>query len=90
MKTNRFLVFLVLFPALLLAGCDTKETEPLTVPEGAQAGDLTGLSACEFRLGNSKTKYDAECGTLVVPENWDKPDSRLIALPVVRIPAWQC
>jgi pimeloyl-ACP methyl ester carboxylesterase len=29
----------------------------------------------------------AACGTLVVPENWDRAGSRLIALPVVRIPA---
>ena len=57
------------------------------VPEGAQAGQLTGLEKCEFQPAGSKTKYLAECGTLVVPENWDKAGSRLITLPVVRIPA---
>ena len=45
------------------------------------------MQACEHQPAGSKTKYDAECGTLVVPENWDKASSRLIALPVVRIPA---
>src|SRR6185503_7075962 len=54
---------------------------------GAQAGDLTGLKDCEFQPKGSKTKYAAECGTLTVPENWDNADARLIALPVVRIPA---
>jgi pimeloyl-ACP methyl ester carboxylesterase len=32
-------------------------------------------------------KYDADCGTLVVPENRSNPNSRLIALPVVRVRA---
>jgi pimeloyl-ACP methyl ester carboxylesterase len=87
MKTNYLLIALVLFATLLLAGCGAKETAPLTVPEGAQAGELVGLKECEFQSNSSKTKYAAECGTLVVPENWDKSDSRLIALPVTRIPA---
>lgn len=87
MKTNHVLIALALLAALLLAGYGAKETAPLTVPEGAQAGELTGLKDCEFPPEGSKVKYSAECGTLVVPENWDKADSRLIALPVVRFPA---
>lgn len=86
MKTNRLLIALVLCGWLLTA-CGAKETPVLAVPEGAEAGDLTGLKNCEYQPSGSKTKYAAECGTLVVPENWDKTDSRLIALPVVRIPA---
>ena len=87
MKTNRFLIafLLLVFVASLLAGCGSKEPPAFTVPEGAQAGDLVDLKTCVYTAG--KTKYAAVCGTLVVPENWDKPDSRLIALPVVRIPA---
>ena len=84
----RFLwIGLLLFGALLLAGCGSKDTLVPTVPEGAQAGDLTGLEACEFQPAASKVRYAAECGTLVVPENWDVDGSRLIALPVTRIPA---
>jgi pimeloyl-ACP methyl ester carboxylesterase len=84
----RFLwIALMLFGALLLAGCSAEVVPALVVHEGAQAGDLTGLEACEFQPAGSKTKYGAECGALVVPENWDKTGSRLIALPVVRIPA---
>ena len=56
---------------------------PLTVPAGAKAGDLLNLLACEYKT--KEATYRAECGTLVVPENRQKPDSRLIALPVKRI-----
>ena len=87
MKTNHILITLLLFAAVLLASCSLKDAPSLAVPEGAQAGELTGLEKCEFQPAGSKTKYAAECATLVVPENWDKAGSRLIALPVVRIPA---
>ena len=86
MKTNHFLITLLLF-AMLFAGCSATKTAVIEVPEGAQAGELIGLKDCEFQPGGSQAKYAAECGTLVVPENWDKADSRLIALPMVRIPA---
>jgi pimeloyl-ACP methyl ester carboxylesterase len=87
MKTNYLLFTFLLFAALLLAGCGAQDAPVLAVPEGAQAGKLVGLKECEFQTTASKTKYAAECGVLVVPENWDKADSRLIALPVTRIPA---
>ena len=87
MKTNYLLISLVLFAMLLLVGCGAKEAPAMAVPEGAQAGELIGLEACEFQPVGGKTKYASECGTLVVPENWDKAESRLIALPVVRIPS---
>src|SRR5512143_3721417 len=72
---------------IMLASCSSKAAASLAVPEGVHAGELTGLEKCEFQPAGSQTKYSAECGTLVVPENWDKAGSRLIALPVVRIPA---
>jgi pimeloyl-ACP methyl ester carboxylesterase len=87
MKTNYILIALVLIAALLLVGCGSEDTPVPAVPDGAQAGDLTELEACEFQPAASKTRYAAECGTLVVPENWDVDGSRLIALPVMRIPA---
>jgi pimeloyl-ACP methyl ester carboxylesterase len=58
--------------------------DSVSVPAGAQAGDLT-LEPCSF--STDAGNYDADCGTLVVPENRDDPDSRLIALPVTRIHA---
>ena len=57
---------------------------PISVPTGAQAGDLV-LEPCTYPTGDAELA--AECGTLVVPEHRADPGSRLIALPVTRIPA---
>ena len=84
MKTTLLLI-LALSAMLLLAGCGARKTAPLAVPAGAHAGALVGLQPCPDKAG--KTEFPAECGTLVVPENWDKADSRLIALPVIRYSA---
>jgi len=87
MKTNQILIFLFLFTGILFAGCGTKSSPAPAIPNEAQAGDLIGLEKCEFQPPGSKTKYAAECGTLIASENWDEVESRLISLPVVRIPA---
>ena len=58
--------------------------DAVSVPSGAKAGDLI-LDDCSYATENGS--YDADCGTLVVPENRHKADSRLIALPVTRIHA---
>jgi pimeloyl-ACP methyl ester carboxylesterase len=57
----------------------------VSVPRGAQAGDLI-LDRCDYETENGGG-YAADCGTLVVPENRADPQSRLIALPVTRIRA---
>jgi pimeloyl-ACP methyl ester carboxylesterase len=56
----------------------------VSVPSGAKAGDLI-LHECAYETEGGS--YDADCGTLVVPENRADPESRLIALPVTRIHA---
>src|SRR4029079_3518109 len=56
--------------------------EHIEVPAHAKAGDLL-LHKCDY--ATEKGDYSADCGTLVVPENRDKPNSRLIAVPVTRI-----
>src|SRR5688500_15686253 len=56
--------------------------DEISVPDGAQAGELT-LESCTFATEDGD--LPADCGTLVVPENRADPDSRLIALPVTRI-----
>jgi pimeloyl-ACP methyl ester carboxylesterase len=60
-----------------------------TLPRGAQAGDLI-MEPCTYRAKRGRLRsveYAADCGTLVVSENREKPSSRLIALPVLRIHA---
>ena len=82
-----WMLCVALLTALLCGGCGRSERPPVAVPDGAKAGELTPLEACEYRPAGSKVAYTAQCGTLTVPENWDDPDARLIGLPVVRIPA---
>ncbi len=53
-----------------------------SVPEGAVAGELV-MEPCTY--DTEEGALDADCGTLVVPENRTDPGSRLIALPVTRI-----
>jgi pimeloyl-ACP methyl ester carboxylesterase len=71
--------------SLMLAACGGAKQAPVTVPAGAQAGDLVGLEPCTYEA--NKVEYDADCGTLVVPDNRSDPDSLLIALPVIRVRA---
>src|SRR5204863_1719426 len=59
-------------------------TDSVSVPSGAHAGQLT-LHSCQYATENGS--YEADCGTLVVPESRYKAHSRLIALPVTRIRA---
>jgi pimeloyl-ACP methyl ester carboxylesterase len=59
-------------------------SDSIAVPDGAKAGDLI-LEDCDY--GTEDGSYAADCGTLVVPENRNDPQSRLIALPVTRIHA---
>lgn len=67
------------------SGARGQEAETPTLPPGAAAGDLVGLSACTYTVGN--VDHPADCGTLAVPENRADPASRLIALPVIRVRA---
>jgi hypothetical protein len=60
------------------------DSAPVSVPEGAKAGDMfleRGTYATE------DGSYEADRGTLVVPENRADRQSQLIALPIVRIRA---
>ena len=59
-------------------------SEAVSVPKGAQAGDLV-IKPCDYKTENGS--YAADCGTLIVPEKRADPHSQLIALPVTRIRA---
>ena len=81
---------LAIFFVSILAGCRAAPARVpiISVPAGAQAGELAGLTECDYHPAyNEKASFAADCATLVVPENWEKADTRLIALPVVRISA---
>ena len=71
-RTARFVALL----GLLLAACASARLGTV-VPPGAQPGDLA-LEACTYKIHG--TEFDADCGTLVVPENRAVPEARLISL----------
>ena len=79
-----FLTVVITMLGLILTACGGSATAALTVPAGAKPGELT-LEPCTFKTDEGE--YEADCGTLVVPENRAKADSRLIALPVIRVRA---
>ncbi len=84
MNTKIIFLICILIAALALTGWWLLRTKSgaITVPAGAKAGDIF-LKSCPIKI--SGVKYQADCGTLVVPENRSNPNSRLIALPVKRI-----
>jgi len=89
MNKKTILIGVAALLAVVVAFVTTRPEPPLTVPEGAQAGDLI-LEPCTHKIKTgmfSSVGYSADCGTLVVAENRGDPNSRLIALPVVRIHA---
>ncbi|HEX3291343.1 MAG TPA: alpha/beta fold hydrolase [Gaiella sp.] len=67
-----------------LATLGFSRDDRVSVPRGAQAGDLV-LEPCTYATDDGR--LDADCGTLVVSENASDPHARLIALPVTRIRA---
>jgi len=70
----------------ILVGCGAGEVTapPPQPPARATAGDFD-VAPCVHVA--HEVEYAAECGTLIIPENRNDPDSRVIALPVTRIPA---
>ncbi len=90
MKTEKWigLTLVMVVLVLVVTACGSKEA-PITVPEGAQAGHLS-MEPYIYKVKAgmfSSVEYEAERGTLVVPENRSDPNSRLIALPVIRVHA---
>jgi pimeloyl-ACP methyl ester carboxylesterase len=78
-------IIMVVIASLSLAGCGGSGNAPVTVPEGAQAGNLVDLEPCTYE--SNDVEYAADCGILVVPENRTAPNSRLLALPITRVRA---
>ena len=59
----------------------------LAMPVDAKPGQFIGFASCQFTGLASRGVDQAECGTLVVAENRDRLNGRLLALPVVKLPA---
>lgn len=94
MKTNKkfttnillsALVALLTILTLFMNACANKDNPNTPVTIAEKAGVLTEMQPCKFVPDGDKVEVDALCGTLTVPENWKDENSRLIALPVVKI-----
>lgn len=82
------IVAVVLLVVLVISGVVywKSSSDPLKklaqeVPADGNAGDLT-LQPCTLR--DKGRTFQAECGTILLPENREFPEGKLIALPVVR------
>ena len=82
-RKQSVLYIVVMLVSIAAAYAGGEEETTSSVPEGAIAGDLI-LKEGIYDYGG---EYPADLGTLVVPENRSDTSSRLIAVPVVRIPA---
>jgi len=83
-KLSFFLPLIVV--TTLLAGCEKGAEIRFAgadhFPEASAKPGLT-LSPCQYE--EDGVKYKADCGVLLVPENRQDPESRLIPLPVRRL-----
>ena len=78
-------ILAIILIVAFISGCQRADEAPMVVPPNAKAGDLINLEACTYETGD--VTYTADCGVLIVPENRADPNSRLIFLPVMRIPS---
>jgi len=79
-KTLFILISLIL--SLMLTACGSSDLPPATFPEDAQSGDLIWDSCKDYQIDSEE--FSVDCATLVVPENHDDPNSRLISVPIKR------
>ena len=75
-------ILIALIVIVGLSACANRSAS-LSIPETANAGELMDLEECTYKL--NKTKYQAECGNLVISENRSNPGARLTSLPVIRV-----
>lgn len=87
-KLNKNISTLLLMGVtILMSACSTKPDPTIANFSSAMLGELSEMMPCKFTPDGDNVEMDALCGTLTVPENWKDENSRLIALPVVKIPA---
>jgi major membrane immunogen (membrane-anchored lipoprotein) len=73
-KKNLWVVGAVtaIIAALLVTGCGRTQGVPMTVPEGAKAGELVSMEPCTYKEG--KVEYAADCGTLLYQKTGVTPN----------------
>jgi pimeloyl-ACP methyl ester carboxylesterase len=82
-RTAALVLTVIVVAGLINLGI-SPDTGKVSVPEGASVGDLI-LEPCEYTGENGR--YPADCGTFVVPETRGDPETRVIALPIIRVRA---
>jgi len=74
---------MLLLAGLLLSACNTDERESF-LGRFSAAGALQQAELEPCSIASDEISYQAECGHLLVPENWQDANSRLIYLPLMR------
>ncbi|MBI5964640.1 MAG: hypothetical protein HY863_14265 [Chloroflexi bacterium] len=87
MNTKKKLLLFLAGATLLMSGCASKDLSETPLTTGSKVGEMSEMLPCAFAPDGGKDKVDALCGVLTVPENWKDANSRLITLPVVKIPS---
>ena len=88
-----YLVLVASIIAFLLSACGGSgltdasqlENETWTLTSYANAGEIINLESCVYKRND--VEYAAECGQLIIPENRERPDSRLVSVPITRVKA---
>ncbi len=81
MRSNQ--IFYLLLILSLLVSCNEEPLlKEINVPENITSGDFYS-QADKYTIGDNT--YQAHSGAIIVPENRDKTDSRLIQIPFIQI-----
>lgn len=81
MRSNH--IFCLLLILSFLVSCNEEPLlKEINVPENISSGDLYS-QADKYTIGDNT--YQAHSGVIIVPENRDKTDSRLIQIPFIQI-----
>jgi pimeloyl-ACP methyl ester carboxylesterase len=79
MSTVKRFTFLLISVSLLLTSCNQQPVVPTSTPTPIPAAGTFTNADCPF---TTPAGYDVQCGYLSVPENYTKPEGRVISLAV--------
>ena len=78
-------IIIVLAPVLIFCSCSGSRTVQYPEPSNTATAGSFNYKKGEYQFGDKL--YNADYGTITLPENRSNPHSRLIHLPVIRIHA---